>query len=150
MPAAGGDPPLSESERLLTGWVDGALSADERAAFERLVAADPELAAAAAQHKQLLDLSHSLHQLEPSDLETRRFWTRFYNRTEWRLGWCLLLGGSVLLFGFALEQLLVAELPLLVKIGVCAVLLGGGILTWNNVRLKLRSSRFDRYRGVLY
>lgn len=144
------DPPLSEPQRLLTAWVDGLLAPAERAEFERLLAHDQSLAEQAAQHRQLLDLSRSLHQLEPSDVEARRFWSRFYNRGEWRLGWCLVIGGALLLCAFAVEQLLLAAVPLTVKIGACAVLAGACILLWNTVRLKLRTSRFDRYRGVLY
>jgi anti-sigma factor RsiW len=144
------DPPLAERDRLLTAWVDGALSPQEHAEFTRLCAQDRELAAAASRHKELFDLSRSLQLQEPTDHETRRFWGRFYNRGEWQLGWCLLIGGALLLLAFAIEQLLVGGLPVTVKVGACAVLAGGAILLWNTARLKMRTSRFDRYRGVLY
>lgn len=144
------DPPLSEGQRLLTLWVDGALSPKDRSAFEKAIAQDPELAAQAAQHKEILDLSRSMQMMEPSDIEARRFWSRFYNRGEWQLGWCLLLLGAATLLAFAVWQLMASELHWIVKAGTVAVLLGSGILLWNSLRLKLRASRFDRYRGVLY
>lgn len=145
------EPPLDRKQLLLTAWVDGALSVTERAEFEQLQAADPEFARQAAEHKALLDLARSSLLMEPSDLEVRRFWHRFYNRGEWRLGWCLLLGGLLVLAGFLLYELLVATtIPVIAKVAVCAVLLGAAILAWNSLRLKLRTSRFDRYRGVLY
>ena len=144
------DEPLDEKARLLTAWVDGVLSPADRVRFDLLIADDAELMAQATAHKELLDLSRSMHLVEPSDREARRFWSRFYNRSEWRLGWCLLLGGAVLLLGFAVEELIVSDLPTLVKVGACAVLLGAAILLWNTFRLRLRTSRFDRYRGVLY
>ena len=151
MNAGSDDPPLDERQQLLTAWVDGELSVQERLRFERMLADDEELAVQAAQHKALLDLSRGAMQMEPSDRETRRFWNRFYNRGEWRLGWCLMLGGLLVLAGFLLYELLVhTELHVVAKGAVCATLLGGCILLWNTVRLKLRTSRFDRYRGVLY
>lgn len=144
------DAPLGEGQRLLTAWVDGALSPADRARFDELCAADPALAAEAAAHKELFDMSRSLELAEPSDQETRRFWNRFYNRKEWQLGWCLLLAGIVVLLGCALHALLTSALGTLLKVGVCAVLAGAAILLWNTFRLRLRTSRFDRYRGVLY
>ena len=149
LPAAE-DPPLDETDRLLTGWVDGELTPVERARFDQLVADDPQLAIEAAAHKELLDLTRSAQLLEPSDRETRRFWSRFYNRGEWRMGWMLLLMGALLLAGYAVVALWTSDLDLLIKIGVSAVLVGGGILCWNTFRLRLRTSRFDRYRGVMY
>lgn len=148
--SAAEDPELSEAERLLTAWVDGQLPAGERARFEQLLAQDPQLAAQAADHQRLANLARSEQLLQPSDAERRRFWAKYYNRGEWRLGWCLLLGGAVLLLGYALYQLLCSQLSWVPKAGTCAVLVGGGILLWNSLRLKLRSSRFDRYRGVMY
>jgi anti-sigma-K factor RskA len=144
------DPPLSDGQRLLTAWVDGCLSAPERATFERLLADDPELAMQAARHKEVLDLSRSMQLMEPSDIESRKFWSRFYNRGEWQVGWCLLLVGTAILLTFAIYELLVSELPWIVKVGAMTMLLGGAILLWNTARWKLRTSRFDRYRGVLY
>ena len=144
------DPPLSERELLLTMWVDGAMTPRDRARFDELVADDPELARLAAQHKELLDFSRSEQLMEPSDKEARRFWSRFYNRGEWQLGWCLFLFGTILLLGFCAYELFSSDLHVLIKIGCGAIAVGGSILLWNTFRLRLRTSRFDRYRGVLY
>lgn len=151
MNAGSDDPPLDDRQRLLTAWVDGELTGNELTEFERLLGDDAALAAEAADHKALLDLSRSVQLMEPSDRETRRFWNRFYNRGEWRLGWCLMLGGLLVLAGFLLYELLFeTSIHVIAKGAICATLLGGAILLWNSVRLKLRTSRFDRYRGVLY
>jgi hypothetical protein len=38
---------------------------------------------------------------------------------------------------------------MLIKIAALSALVGGGILFGNTLRLKMRTSRFDRYRGVM-
>jgi hypothetical protein len=144
------DPELTEAQRLLTAFVDGEITASDRQRFDALLTQDPDLAAQVAEHQQLGNLSRSLQLMQPSDVEVRRFWAKFYNRGEWRLGWCLLIGGSFLLLGYALYELMLSQLSWVPKAGTTAVLIGGGILLWNSVRLKLRTSRFDRYRGVMY
>lgn len=144
------DPELSDAQRLLTAYVDGEITAQDRQRFEAMLTQDPELAAQATEHAQLVNLSRSLQLMQPSDVEVRRFWSKFYNRGEWRVGWCLLIGGGFLLLGYALYELMCSSLSWVPKAGTTAVLIGGGILLWNSLRLKLRTSRFDRYRGVMY
>ena len=144
------DPPLTAKQQQMMAYVDDELSPTERSAFEELIEADPELAMETASHKNLLDLSRSLALLEPSDREVRRFWGRFYNRSEWRLGWCMFIGGLVVLVGEGIYLLVATDsLEWYHKAALFSVLLGAGILLWNTVRLRLRTSRFDRYRGVM-
>lgn len=144
------DPPLTEHQQQLMAYVDDELSAEERAAFELALSRDPALAMEAAKHKNIMDLSHSMALAEPTDHEIRRFWARFYNRTEWRLGWVLLTTGLVVLFVEGLYLLLASDvLSWLQKGAVLSTVLGALILLWHTVRLKLRTSHFDRYRGVM-
>lgn len=144
------DPPLTARQQQMMAYVDDELSPAERSAFEQLMEEDPELAMETTRHKNLLDLSGSIALMEPSDREVRRFWARFYNRSEWRLGWCLFIGGLIVLVGDGMYLLVnTDELDWYQKAGLFSVLLGAGILLWNTVRLRLRTSRFDRYRGVM-
>jgi anti-sigma factor RsiW len=143
------EPPLTAEQVLLMRYVDDALTAAERAAFERRLADDPELAAEAAQHKMLLDLSRGLAVLEPSEREARRFWAHFYNRNEWRVGWTLLIVGGVILGIAGFVELMILDLHWIVRAAVLSVTAGGTLLLCSTLRVKLRTSRFDRYRGVL-
>lgn len=144
------DPPLTEHEQQLMAYVDDELSAADRAAFEATMSRDPQLAIEAAKHKNIMDLSHSMALAEPSDHEIRRFWARFYNRTEWRLGWVLMSTGLVVLAIEGLYLLLTSGLMTWIQKGaILSTILGGLILLSHTVRLKLRTSHFDRYRGVM-
>ena len=143
------DAPLTERQHQMMAYVDDELGAGERAAFERALADDPQLAMETAQLKSLLDLSRATALAEPSDREVRRFWAKFYNRTEWRLGWVLLIAGLVVLAGESLHLLMTSDLAWTWKAAVLSTLLGGLLLLCNTLRIKVRTSRFDRYRGVL-
>lgn len=149
-PVQTGDPPLTARQQQLMAYVDDELSPAERAAFEKILETDPELAMEAAHHKNLLDLTRSMTLMEPSDHEVRRFWARFYNRSEWRMGWLLFIGGLVVLVGEGFYLLVATDLLAWYhKVALFSVLAGAGILLFNTVRLRLRTSRFDRYRGVM-
>ncbi len=143
------DAPLTETQMQLMAYVDDEMSPAEREAFKKQLAEDPELAAEVAEFQCLGDITSSMALAEPTDHEMRRFWASFYNRSEWQLGWILLIGGLGVLAAFGLYQLFVLDLPWLVKIATVAALLGSGILFFNTLRLKMRTSRFDRYRGVM-
>ncbi len=144
------DAPLSERQQRMMAFVDDELGQAERLEFEREMAEDADLAAEVASHQALLHLTTSMSALEPADHEIRRFWSGFYNRTEWRLGWCLLLSGTVILVIWALVHLITAPgLSWIVKTAILSVCAGGGMLLWNTLRMKLHTSRFDRYKGVV-
>jgi hypothetical protein len=144
------DPPLTERQQQLMAYVDDELSAEQRAAFEVMMSEDPELAIEAAKHRGIMDLSRSMALAEPTDHEIRRFWARFYNRTEWRVGWVMLSGGLVVLAIEGIYLMLATDrLTWLLKGAILSTVLGALILLSHAVRLKLRTSHFDRYRGVV-
>jgi len=144
------DPALTERQQLMMAYIDDELDATERSSFERSLAEDPELAVETSRFKNLMDLSQSLAMSEPTDHEMRRFWGRFYNRTEWKLGWVLLIAGLIVLGAEGLYLVMTSEhLTLLLKASILSTLIGGALLLWNTARLKFRTSHFDRYRGVM-
>lgn len=146
----GSEPPPTEGQLMLMAWLDGELPPAERARFERMLADDPILAAEAATQRNLIDKTRSLANLEPTDAEMRRFWTSFYNRTEWQIAWVLLIVGIVGLLGEGIYLLLTASsLSWVIKAAALSALTGGALLVWNTARLKMSTSRFDRYRGVM-
>ena len=140
----------NERQLMLMAWLDGELAPPDRARFERMLTEDRDLAAEAAAQRALVDMTRSLATLEPTEAELRRFWSSFYNRTEWQIAWVLLSVGIAGLAGDGVYLLLTAsKLSWLVKAAAISTLAGAALLVWNTARLKLRTSRFDRYRGVM-
>lgn len=144
------DPQPSDKQLMLMAWLDGELSPQERSKFEVMLRDDPQLAAEAASQRSLLDLTKTMHNLEPTEAEMRRFWASFYNRTEWQVAWVLLTAGIAGLVGEGIYLLMTADtLSWVIKTAALSTLAGGALLIWNTARLKMRTSRFDRYRGVM-
>lgn len=140
----------TDGQLMMTAWLDGELSPSDRARFERMLAEDPSLAAEAAGQRSLIDKTRSLANLEPTDAEMRRFWASFYNRTEWQVAWVLLIVGTLGLLVEGVYLLMTAEgLTWVIKVAALSALAGATLLVWNTARLKMRTSRFDRYRGVM-
>lgn len=140
---------LTEREALTMAYVDDELPPIERSRFERQLADDRELAAEVADYKVMLDLGRAAALQEPTDHEMRRFWARLYNRVEWHAGWLLLSAGAAVLFGLGVYELcLVTDLPWLVRGALLSMLVGAGLLLASTIRQRVRTTRFDRYRGV--
>ena len=144
------DAPLTPDQQKLMAYVDDEMSPQERTEFEKRLADDPELAAESAGFQCLADITKSMTLAEPTDHEMRRFWENFYNRSEWQIGWLLLVAGLSVLAGFGVYELwFAAGIHWVVKAASFCALCGGGILFGNTLRLKMRTTRFDRYRGVM-
>lgn len=141
--------PLTETQQLLMTYIDDEMDRAQRTAFEKRLGDNPQLAAEAAQYRELMDMTHSMAVIEPTEHEMRRFWSRFYNRAEWRLGWVLFLVGLLVLLGEGIYLLLTSDTGWHIKAAAISTLVGMVVLLWNTVRLKIRTSRFDRYRGVM-
>ena len=114
------DPPLTQEQMQMMAFIDGEMTPAERESFERQLAGSPELAVETTRHKNLMEMTRSMALMEPTDYETRRFWSRFYNRSEWQLGWCLLLLGLVVLVSESVYLLLVSSFSWHLKAAVLA------------------------------
>ena len=141
--------PLTETQQLMMAYVDDEMDPAQRSTFETRLAENPELAAEAAEYRELMDMTQSMAVIEPTEQEMRRFWNRFYNRAEWRVGWVLLLAGLLVLLGEGVYLLVTSTAGWHIKTAAVSTLVGIVVLLWNTVRLKIRTSRFDRYRGVM-
>ena len=143
------DAPLTEHQQRMMAYVDDEMTPEQRRSFEAELAKNPELAIEVAGYRNLIDLTDSMRAMEPADHEMRRFWAKFYNRGEWRLGWLLVAAGTAILFGFGVWSLCATDAPWIVKVAVLSVIAGLLLLLVNTIRFKMRTHQFDRYRGVL-
>ncbi|MBI3849344.1 MAG: hypothetical protein HY298_03480 [Verrucomicrobia bacterium] len=144
---------LDGFRRLMTGALDGELSADEQAEFQQMLAASPERQTEWNEHRKLKEVTMQLKFANPPEEVWDRYWINVYNRIERRAAWILVsLGAMVVLFfaGFkAVESLLAdAQMPWLVKGGILALLAGGVILFVSVLREKLFTRKTDKYKEV--
>jgi len=137
----------------VSGYLDGELDPTERAAFEREVARDPELAHELAAMRAMKEVTSGMKLSEFPDYVWDRYWEGTYNRLERRIGWFFFsLGAAVLLAGGLYELVLVlikdASEPLWMRVAIGVGCTGLAILCVSVARERLFMLRRDPYREV--
>ncbi|HET6203613.1 MAG TPA: zf-HC2 domain-containing protein [Planctomycetota bacterium] len=139
-----------EARVAIMGLLDGELPEEPAAAVREHLRGCRACALEEARYRGLEALAKRQRLPEPTDAETVRFWSGFYNRSERRAGWIFLLLGLALLAGIGATRLTLAEaIPLPVRLGLLGTGLGLFLLFLSVLRLRLRTLPFDRYRRVL-
>jgi ferric-dicitrate binding protein FerR (iron transport regulator) len=144
---------LNRFRQLMTGALDGELSADEQAEFQQMLVNSPERQQEWNEHRKLKEITMRLKFTNPPEEVWDRYWIGVYNRIERRAAWILVsLGAMVVLFfaGYkaAASLLADAQTPWLVKGGILALLAGGVILFVSVLREKLFTRKTDKYKEV--
>ena len=135
---------------LLSGYVDGELSDDQRQEIETHL---QECADCRRQFDELVSIKERLTMIkfkEPPDLELQRYWSGVYNRLERGAGWILLSLGIIVLGSFAAimmveEMLGDPEVPLAIKVGVVSLVTGAVTLFVSVFRERLSVKKTDKY-----
>ncbi|MEQ8766280.1 MAG: zf-HC2 domain-containing protein [Planctomycetota bacterium] len=136
-------------KQMIMAYVDDELDAAERDAFREQMATDPELAREVTEFQNLVAMTKALKLKEPTDYEWDRFWGSLYNRMERGSGWALFALGGTLLIAYAMFEFMRAdsiEMPW--KLGGGGLFAGAGLLFLSVLRGRLRTMKYDRYRGV--
>jgi predicted anti-sigma-YlaC factor YlaD len=138
---------------LMTGYLDGELTATEQTEFlqhlRTCAACEEEL----RQHRQLKEITGNMQFFEPEDRVWQFYWSGIYNRLERKIAWILLMLGIVLLLSYGtfyiLEQVILYNgVSWVIRIGVISVIVGfyGLLASVIRERLALRAS--DRYKDI--
>lgn len=138
---------------LMTGALDGELSAREQAELQQMLASSPERQQEWNEYQKLKDIAMKMKFANPPQEVWSRYWVNVYNRIERRIAWILVsLGAMVVLFfgGFkAVESILAdSKLPAVVKVAILALLAGGVILFVSVLREKLFTRKSDKYKEI--
>ncbi|MBW7997206.1 MAG: hypothetical protein FVQ81_11685 [Candidatus Glassbacteria bacterium] len=143
-----------ELMRLLTAFADGELDESERERVERLLADDPELRGELESIRNLNRLTVKIRLTEPEQEVWNMYWANVYNRLERGVGWILLSVGAIILIAygawhFVRDFLLDPEVPLLMRTGVSAALLGAIVLLVSVLRERLFARKKERYEEIV-
>lgn len=139
-----------EFGQLISGYVDGELSEDQRQRLEEHL---KECQACAGQLQEATEMKEELDMLkfkEPSDVELNRYWSSVYNRLERGIGWIMLSLGSIIALScwafFVIEEFVADPgIAAALKIGVAALITGVIVLFVSLVRERLTLRRTDKY-----
>ena len=139
-----------EMRPLITGYIDGELSPDQRAKLEEHLADCEDCRREMEQMTRLTEELAKMEFREPTDDELERYWRCIYNRLERRVAWILFSVGAVAVLcccGFGLIER-VARDPgawLVLKVGVIALVLGAVLLFVSVLRERLAVCKSDQY-----
>ncbi len=139
-----------EFQSLITGYLDGELSDEQRTALEIHLADCQGCQRELAEERELKAGLERVAFREPADDELERFWQSVYNRTERGLGWILFTVGAIALLSFGVimligELFVDSEVSWIVKIGVVAVIAGAVLLFVSILRERLAVRKTDKY-----
>ncbi|MFW6198524.1 MAG: anti-sigma factor family protein [Acidobacteriota bacterium] len=160
MTGTGGRPPESASTPtcgqvrvLLMGYLDDELDAPARRRVEDHLAVCVSCRREERSYRRLGEVTEMAGSGIDTELGPDEAWAGIYGRIERGLGWILLSIGMVLLGGFGLwhllqDFLLSSEEPLVLRVGVGALVAGGLVLLVSFVREKLWHDSHERYREV--
>ncbi|MBN1154053.1 hypothetical protein JXB12_03950 [candidate division KSB1 bacterium] len=140
-------------ESLVMGAVDGELTREEGAEFERLIREHPEFRVEFKQFIRIKEVTKSMPMKLPPEEVWDTYWYRVYNRMERRAGWILLSIGAIVLITYGLYQFVMnlladRHLETFIKIAIIAVLAGAVIVIISVLREKAFVRRTDPYKEI--
>lgn len=136
-------------EALLSAYLDGELTQQDRQRVEVHVDACEACHAALAELRRIRDGIGGLHHPEPTAEQWSRMMKTTVAKTSRGLGWMLGIGGGVVLVGYGAYTFATDEsVAALKKVGVAAFWGGLGLLLLSVLIDRLRDRKSDRYKDV--
>jgi predicted anti-sigma-YlaC factor YlaD len=138
---------------LLMGYLDRELTELEVLRMEEHLKGCASCAAELEEFRRLKEVTQNMRVVMPDDKYWEIYWSNIYNRLERRVGWILLSLGSILLTSYGLyyliaRLLLQGNIPLVVRIGVVALVIGLCTLVVSVLRERIFFSKSDKYERI--
>ncbi len=138
---------------LLMGYLDEELTELEALRMEEHLGKCPECTAELEEFRRLKEVTHNMRVVMPDDKYWEQYWSSVYNRLERRVGWILLSLGTILLTSYGLyflvsHLLLQGDIPIVVRIGVVALVVGFCTLVISVLRERIFFSKSDKYERI--
>jgi hypothetical protein len=143
----------TEIKQLITSYHEGALDDDQRRKVEEHVRSCPECRREFDDMKKFEEVMGKMAFKKPPKETWELYWSGVYNRMERGIGWIFMsIGAMILLFfgGYKLVEGIIQdpEIPLLLKVGILAVLAGMVLLLVSFGRERLFVDKRERYKEV--
>ncbi len=138
---------------MLSGYIDGELSPEEKAEFEKHLESDPELQQELAVFGKLKEVTGAMKYADIPESVWEGYWHSVYRRMERGIGWVLVSIGAIIVLSFGLYAFIKdfffdPGVPIILKIGIGAGGLGLIILLVSIIRETIFAYRRDRYKEV--
>ncbi len=138
---------------LLMGYLDSELTELEVLRVEEHLKECSDCTAELEEFRRLKEVTDNMRVLMPDEKYWEDYWSHVYNRLERRVGWILTSVGAILLTSYGLyelvEQLILRTgIPVVVRIGVLALVIGLCTLLVSGLRERIFLARSDKYERI--
>ena len=138
---------------LLMGYLDEELTELEVLRMEEHLRECQGCSAELEEFRRLKEVTHNMRVVTPDEKYWEQYWSSIYNRLERRIGWILISLGAILLTSYGLyylvsSLLLQGNIPIIVRIGVVALVVGFCTLIISGLRERIFLARSDKYERI--
>jgi len=138
---------------LLMGYLDGELTELEVQRVEEHLQSCSDCRTELEEFRRLKEVTQNMRVFVPDDKYWEEYWSHIYNRLERKIGWILVSMGIILLLSYSLYELVVGvflkhDIPMVVRIGILALLAGLCTLLVSVLRERLFLARSDKYERI--
>lgn len=145
--------PCDMFKPLLMGYLDNELTELERGRITLHLEGCLDCTRELEEFRKLKEVTHDMRVFTPDDKYWNEYWSHVYNRLERKVGWVLISIGSILLASYGGYQLVMTtffekDIPLIIRIGVLALVAGFCTLLVSVLRERLFLSKSDKYERI--
>lgn len=138
---------------LLMGYLDQELTELETVRVEQHLKECSTCPTELADFRKLKEVTKTMRLVMPDDKVWDAYWSNVYNRLERRIGWILVSIGAILLGSYAFykvlaEAFLDPNIPVIVRIGLIALVVGICTLLVSVLRERFILSKSDKYERI--
>lgn len=134
---------------LLMGYLDGELTEIEAERIEQHLNDCTECRSELQEFRRLKEVTRNMRVVSPDDRYWQDYWSNVYNRLERRVGWVLVSAGTILVAAYGVYDLVwYWNIPLVVRLGLVALLTGFITLLVSVLRERIFLSRSDKYERI--
>jgi predicted anti-sigma-YlaC factor YlaD len=138
---------------LLMGYLDEELTELEAQRVERHLQKCGDCTNELQEFRKLKEVTHDMRVITPEDKHWDQYWASVYNRLERKVGWILVSIGSIILLAYAIYTLAETfifgrNIPILIRVGVIALVGGFCTLLISVLRERLFISKSDKYERI--
>lgn len=140
-------------KELISFYLDGELDAGQRRLVEEHIRTCPECKREFDEMSRFEEVMGKMALKKPPEEAWKVYWSSVYNRMERQIGWILFsIGAIVILFfvGYHLLRGIIEDVstPLVLKIGILAVLGGLVVLFVSVLRERIFVNKRERYKEI--
>ncbi len=145
--------PEDTYKSLLMGYLDSELTAIEVLRMEQHLEGCSECRTELEEFRKLKEVTQNMRVVTPDARSWEEYWSHVYNRLERRIGWIFMSVGAILVtsygvYGLVAKFLLRSDIPLVVRLGIVALVVGFCTLLISVLRERIFMARMDKYERI--